>query len=125
MTKHYNAAPFEILQRYKFNTRVCQPTESSAVYVSALRSLVENCNYDGALNKMLRHHLVRGANDDTTQRRLLSECCVTVWYAVLMTTQYNATCCRKRVCLTFVNTQSIAQNAEAVASNVKKLHRKP
>ena len=43
MTKHYNPAPSEIVQRYKFHTRFWQPGETVSTYISELRSLAEHC----------------------------------------------------------------------------------
>ena len=47
--------------------------ESVATYIAALRALAENCSYGKSLKEMLRDRLVCGVNNDTIQRRLLSE----------------------------------------------------
>ena len=73
MTKQYNPAPSERVQRYKFNTWLHQPTESVAVYVSELHSLAEHCNYGVILNEMLCDQLVCSINDDAIQCCSLSE----------------------------------------------------
>ena len=65
--------PLEIVQRYKFNTRVRASGELIATYVAALRELSEYCNYGDRLHEMLRDRLVCGVNHDTIQRKLLAE----------------------------------------------------
>jgi len=73
LREHYNPRTFEIVQRFKFNTRFWQPEESISTYVSQLRSLAEFCNFGAALDDMLRDRLVCGINDSQIQHRLLSE----------------------------------------------------
>ena len=65
--------PSEIVERYKFHTRVRRPGEAVATYLSELRALSVNCNFDLVLGDMLRDQLVCGINDDQMQKRLLSE----------------------------------------------------
>ena len=43
------------------------------MYVSELRSLSEFCNFGESLEEMIRDRLIRGINDDSMQKRLLSE----------------------------------------------------
>ena len=70
--EHHNPKPAEIVQRFKFNSRVQQPGESVSTFVSQLRSLAEFCNFS-SLDNMLRDRQVCGVNDSQIQRRLLSE----------------------------------------------------
>ena len=70
---YYQPIPSEIVQRYKFNTRVRASGELIATYVAALRELSEYCNYGDKLHEMLRDRLVCGVNHDTIQRKLLAE----------------------------------------------------
>ena len=70
---HYQRIPSEIVQRYKFNTRVRASGELIAIYVAALRELSEYFNYGDKLHEMLRDRLVCGVNHDTIQRKLLAE----------------------------------------------------
>ena len=70
---HFNPKPSEIVQRFKFDSRIRKPTESVAEYVAELRKLSQDCNYGATLPQMLRDRLVCGINDDRIQRRLLSE----------------------------------------------------
>ncbi|KAI4895675.1 hypothetical protein NFI96_020671 [Prochilodus magdalenae] len=70
---HFNPKPSEIVQRFKFNSRVRRPGETVADYVAELRKLAQHCNYGEALTQMLRDRLVCGVGDDSIQRRLLAE----------------------------------------------------
>ena len=75
MTKHYQPAPSEIVQRFRFNTRLRRPHEMVATYITQLKQLAEHCNFgDGdRLNEMLRDRLVCGIANEKWQHRLLSE----------------------------------------------------
>ena len=74
LTKHYDPQPSEILQRFCFHTRFRKYEETVATYVSALRSLAQKCNFKaGTMDEMLRDRLVCAINEDTIQRRMLSE----------------------------------------------------
>ncbi|XP_063049093.1 uncharacterized protein K02A2.6-like [Engraulis encrasicolus] len=73
MKDHFDPKPSEIVQRYKFDSRVRQPSETVSAYVAELRRLAHDCNFGTTLQQMLRDRLVCGINDDRIQRRLLSE----------------------------------------------------
>lgn len=68
---HLNPKTSEIVQRFKFNSRIRRSNEFIAEYVANLRKLAQHCEYKEALPQMLRE--VCGVNDDRMQRRLLSE----------------------------------------------------
>ena len=53
MRGHLCPPPSEIVQRYKFNSRIWQDGESVAVYVSELRALAQYCNFGETLEVML------------------------------------------------------------------------
>ena len=53
MREHLCPPPSEIVQRYKFNSRIWQDRESVAVYVSELRALAQYCNFGETLEVML------------------------------------------------------------------------
>ena len=53
MRGHLCPPPSEIVQRYKFNSRIRQDGESVAVYVSELRALAQYCNFGETLESML------------------------------------------------------------------------
>ncbi|KAL6471846.1 hypothetical protein MHYP_G00204960 [Metynnis hypsauchen] len=73
LKKHFNPTPSEIVQRFKFNSRIRKSGESIAEFVAELRKLALHCDYKDALSEMLRDRLVCGVNDDRMQWRLLSE----------------------------------------------------
>ena len=58
MTAHREPRPSVIVQRYKFNTRQCLPSESVAEYLAALWKLAEFCSYGESLDEMLHDCLV-------------------------------------------------------------------
>ena len=73
MTAHLQPPPSEIVQRYRFNTRVRQPHESVSTYLAQLNQLAEYCNYKDTLKQMLRDRLVCGIAQPQWQKRLLAE----------------------------------------------------
>ena len=73
MTTHILHPTSEIMQQYRFNTRVHQPHESLATYLTQLKQLAEYCNYKESLPQMLRDHLVCGIAHKQWRKRLLSE----------------------------------------------------
>ena len=73
MRGHLCPLPSEIVQHYKFNSRIWQDGESVAVYVSELRVLAQYCNFGETLEVMLRDRIVCGINDQQTQKKLLAE----------------------------------------------------
>ncbi len=76
MTTHLQPKPSEIVQRFRFNTRVRQPLESVATYATQLKRLAEHCNFIGGtdgLNEKIRDRLVCGIANEKWQQRLLAE----------------------------------------------------
>ena len=59
---YYQPIPSEIVQGYKFNTRVRASGELIATYVAALRELSEYCNDGNKFPEMLCDRLVCGVN---------------------------------------------------------------
>ena len=53
MRGHHCLSPSDIVQHYKFNSRIWQDRESVAVYVSELRALAQYCNFGEMLEVML------------------------------------------------------------------------
>lgn len=98
LSAHYNPKPSEIVERYKFHSRVRRPAESVGTFLSELRALSVYCNFGPSLNDMLRDRLVCGINDDQMQKRLLSE-----------------------PKLTLEKATAIAQSMESAAMNVRQL----
>uniref|UniRef100_UPI00358E36FF uncharacterized protein n=2 Tax=Myxine glutinosa TaxID=7769 RepID=UPI00358E36FF len=73
MKNHLNPEHSEIIQRYKFNSRVRQPHESVAIFNAQMCKLAEHCNFGPILKDVLRDRLLSGINDEYIQRRLLLE----------------------------------------------------
>ena len=99
LSQHYSPTPSEIVQRFKFHSRFCKPGESVVTYVSELCSLAEFCNFGQTLEVILCDRIVCGINNDTIQRRLLTE-----------------------PGLTYKKSLEIAQNLEATSQNMRELH---
>ena len=71
------------MQRFHFHTRVRKKDEAVAIYLAELKSLAQKCNFKaGTLHEMLRDRLVCGINEDSIQKRLLSETKLTYKSAV-------------------------------------------
>lgn len=70
---HFEPAPSEIVERFKFNSRVRKGGESVSTFIAELRRLAKHCNYGDSLNTMLRDRIVCGIQEEATQRKLLSE----------------------------------------------------
>ena len=70
---HFNPKPSLIMKRFQFNTRCQQEGESVGVFVAALRSIAEHCDYGDSLKDMLRDHIVCGIRDKSVQCSLLKE----------------------------------------------------
>ena len=82
LKKHYNPRPSEIVERFKFHSRLRKEGESVATFVAGLRNLSEHCNFRESLEDMLRDRLVCGINNHQIQRRLLAETELTYQKAV-------------------------------------------
>ena len=52
--QHSAPKPSEVVEHFKFNSRVRQEGETVQCYVAELRKLSEHCNYGDRLNMMLR-----------------------------------------------------------------------
>ena len=72
LENHYEPKQSVIVQRYKFNIRVCLSGESVAAYVAALKSIGEHCNFS-KLEEMVRDRLVCRVGDARMQRAMLQE----------------------------------------------------
>ena len=70
---HLTPQPSSIVQRFKFNSRSQQDTETVAQFVAELKKLSEYCEFGDSLDNMLRDRLVCGLRDVKVQRRLLAE----------------------------------------------------
>lgn len=79
---HYSPRPSEIVERYKFNTRVRESGETVQTYLAELRRLSEHCNFGNTLDAMLRDRIVCGINNASIQKKLLSESNLTLQKAI-------------------------------------------
>jgi len=72
MAAHLQPEPSEIVQRFRFNTRVRQPHEPISTYVTQLKRLAEHCNFGNTdrLNEMIQDRLVCGIANEKWQQRL-------------------------------------------------------
>ena len=73
LTKHFNPTPSEVMQRFRFNSRIHKSGESVSTYIAELRRLAEHCQFGDTLEKMIRDRLVCGINDEGIQKKLLGE----------------------------------------------------
>ena len=102
LSQHFRPTPSEIVERFKFHSRVRKPAESVATFVAELRSLSEFCNFGDTLDVMIRDRLVCGINDAVIQKRLLAE-----------------------PKLTYAKAVEIAQTAETASQGLRELRAKP
>lgn len=73
LNAHFDPTPSEIVERYKFNSRVRRAGESVSTFIAELRRLARHCNYAASLDEMLRDRIVCGIQEENIQRKLLSE----------------------------------------------------
>ncbi len=73
LDKHYSPRLHIVAQRHKFNSRSQKEGEAFADYVAELRKLVSTCEYNSALETMIRDRVVCGVRSETVRRRLLGE----------------------------------------------------
>ena len=70
---HFDPAASEIVLRYKLYRTNRHQDRSVADFLAQLRDYARGCNFGESLDAMLRDRLVLGINEDSIQRRLLSE----------------------------------------------------
>ena len=64
----------ETYERFKYNQRNQEESESFGVYLTELRNMMKTCNFCGCLtDSLLRDRIVLGIRDDQTRKRLLQE----------------------------------------------------
>ncbi|KAG8191042.1 hypothetical protein JTE90_029485 [Oedothorax gibbosus] len=78
LDQHFDPAPSEIVERFRFNARVRKGGESISTFIAELRRLAKKCNYGQSLDTMLRDRIVCGIQDEAIQRKLLSENALTL-----------------------------------------------
>ena len=73
LTKDFSPPPSEVIQQFRFYSRVRQPGELVSAFVAAVRELIKYCNFGDSLDKALRDRIVGGINHEAMQKKLLSE----------------------------------------------------
>ena len=68
----------DIYERYQFNKRDQESSESIDSYVAALRTLAKTCNYGSLLDSLIRDRIMVGIKDNGTRKRLLQEAKLTL-----------------------------------------------
>lgn len=68
---HFIGEVNETFERFKFNQRIQDSNETIDNYVSALRILIQSCNFGTLENSLLRDRIVIGVRDDATRKKLL------------------------------------------------------
>ena len=116
LSKHFKPAPSEIVERFKFHSRVRNPGESVATYLAELRSLSEFCNFGDTLEVMIRDRLVCEINDAAIQKRLLAESGLT--YAKAVEIALNAETAAKSM-------RELRVKSEEGSKAHQSVHRKP
>ncbi|XP_041785730.1 uncharacterized protein LOC121601010 [Anopheles merus] len=71
LRNHFNPAPLEILENFKFTSRKQLENESLSEYLMELEKLAKSCNFDSYLDKALRNQFVFGIRNRGIQSRLL------------------------------------------------------
>lgn len=71
LREHYNPAPLEIMENFRFHLRKQKDGETIQEFVSALRRLAIHCNFGNYLDTALRNQTVFGIRSERIQGRLL------------------------------------------------------
>lgn len=72
-TLHFKPRSSEVYERFMFLRSHQLEGESCESWLLELRSLIKNCNYQGAAESILRDQLVLGVADSSTREKLLYE----------------------------------------------------
>lgn len=70
---HFSPKPIVIAERFRFHKHHQEEGESIAQYVAILKKLSEYCDFGAHLKDALHDRLVCGLNNETIQRKLLTE----------------------------------------------------
>lgn len=73
LKKHFEPTTNVIYERYVFNTRSQEHTETVHQYVAVLRRLSDSCDYGALKDDMIRDRLVIGTKDNAARARMLRE----------------------------------------------------
>ena len=67
-----------IYERYKFNNRLQEQTETLDTYITTLRALAETCEFETFKDDLISDRIVCGVRDKGIRRKLLQECGLTL-----------------------------------------------
>lgn len=67
-----------IYERYKFNNRFQEATETVDTYSAAIRTLADTCEFGALKEELIRDRIVCGISDKPLQRKLLQESSLTL-----------------------------------------------
>ena len=73
LEKHFQPKRLVVAERFKFHSRVQKPDEAVRDYLAALRKLSEHCDFKEFRTEALRDRFVCGLNNESIQRKLLTE----------------------------------------------------
>ena len=76
-----------IFERAKFNSRKQEPSEPVDVFITALYTLAENCNYGTLHDEMVRDRIVVGIRDSSLSEKLQLDAELTLSTAVVKVRQ--------------------------------------
>lgn len=77
LSDHYKPKPLVIMERFRFQKRNQQESESVSDFIVALKQLSTNCDFGAHLDDALRDRFVSGLRSEAIQRKLLAETNVT------------------------------------------------
>ena len=67
-----------IYERYKFNNRLQEQTETIDTYITTLRALAETCEFGTLKDDLIHDRIICGVRDKGIRRKLLQECGLTL-----------------------------------------------
>ena len=67
---YYVGVTNEIYERYNFNRRVQEESESVDSFVAALRTLAKTCNYGTLTDTLIRDRMVVGVRDNSLRKKI-------------------------------------------------------
>ncbi|KAL3975969.1 inner nuclear membrane protein Man1 [Sarotherodon galilaeus] len=73
LQKHFQPKPLVIAERFRFHKRNQLKNEATSEYIAELRRLSEHCQFGEGLSDVPRDRFVCGMNNESTQKRLLTE----------------------------------------------------
>lgn len=82
LTAHFSPKLLVIAERFRFHGHSQEEGESVVMFVAALRKLAVHCEFGNVLNDSLRDRLVCGLRNEAIQKKLLTECDLTLEKAI-------------------------------------------